>query len=136
MADNLPDNLSDVEDEYIVGEDSRAMQLTHYVLAERLLQVEYAEIMRQHREEKDSQSLIYILEGGFRGFHKMTAGELWSEWKDGAENKWYELYQDNELPWEAYEDDPIHKLEEETEAERKDRVLVVEKKAVTIGEDA
>ena len=107
MADNLPDNLSDVEDEYIVGEDSRAMQLTHYVLAERLLQVEYAEIMRQHREEKDSQSLIYILEGGFRGFHKMTAGELWSEWKDGAENKWYELYQDNELPWEAYEDDPI-----------------------------
>ena len=31
MADNLPDNLSDVEDEYIVGEDSRAMQLTHYV---------------------------------------------------------------------------------------------------------
>ena len=78
MADNLPDNLSDVEDEYIVGEDSRAMQLTHYVLAERLLQVEYAEIMRQHREEKDSQSLIYILEGGFRGFHKMTAGELWS----------------------------------------------------------
>ena len=108
MADNLPDNLSDVEDEYIVGEDSRAMQLTHYVLAERLLQVEYAEIMRQHREEKDSQSLIYILEGGFRGFHKMTAGELWSEWKDGAEDKWYELYQDNELPWEAYEDDPIH----------------------------
>ena len=97
MADNLPDNLSDVEDEYIVGEDSRAMQLTHYVLAERLLQVEYAEIMRQHREEKDSQTLIYILEGGFRGFHKMTAGELWSEWKDGAEDKWYELYQDNEL---------------------------------------
>ena len=77
MADNLPDNLSDVEDEYIVGEDSRAMQLTHYVLAERLLQVEYAEIMRQHNEEGDSQSLIYILEGGFRGFHKMTAGELW-----------------------------------------------------------
>ena len=113
MADNLPDNLSDVEDEYIVGEDSRAMQLTHYVLAERLLQVEYAEIMRQHREEKDSQSLIYILEGGFRGFHKMTAGELWSEWKDGAEDKWYELYQDNELPREEYEDDPIHKLEEE-----------------------
>ena len=33
--------------------------------------------------------------------------------KDGAEDKWYELYQDNELPWEAYEDDPIHKLEEE-----------------------
>ena len=112
MADNLPDNLSDVEDEYIVGEDSRAMQLTHYVLAERLLQVEYAEIMRQHREEKDSQSLIYILEGGFRGFHKMTAGELWSEWKDGAEDKWYELYQDNELPWEAYEDDPIWNITE------------------------
>ena len=43
----------------------------------------------------------------------MKAGELWSEWKDGAEDKWYELYQDNELPWEAYEDDPIHKLEEE-----------------------
>ena len=44
MADNLPDNLSDVEDEYIVGEDSRAMQLTHYVLAERLLPVSYTHL--------------------------------------------------------------------------------------------
>ena len=107
MADNLPDNLSDVEDEYIVGEDSRAMQLTHYVLAERLLQVEYAEIMRQHREEKDSQTLIYILEGGFRGFHKMTGGELWQEWKDGAEDQWYIMYDDKQLPWEIYDEDPL-----------------------------
>ena len=108
MADNLPDNLSDVEDEYIVGEDSRAMQLTHYVLAERLLQVEYAEIMRQHREEK-----AYEMRRSLVGSEMCIRDRLWSEWKDGAEDKWYELYQDNELPWEAYEDDPIHKLEEE-----------------------
>ena len=105
MADNLPGNLKDVEDDYIVGTDCRGYKLKHYTLAERLMQVEYAQIM----SERDlvSDTLIYILEGGFRGFHKFSSGELWTEWKDGAEEKWYTMYDDATLPWEIYDEDPV-----------------------------
>ena len=117
MPNNLPEDFRNVEQSAIVGEDSRSLSLTHYVLAERLLQVEYASIAKEIREEASSETLTYILEGGFRGFHKYTSGELWSEWKDGAEDKWYQLYEDDALPWEAYEDDPIHAIEEDENGE-------------------
>jgi hypothetical protein len=118
MPDNLPQDFRDVEQSAIVGEDSRSLNLTHYVLAERLIQVEYANIM-EDPHPLPSNTLIYILEGGFRGYHKMTSGELWSEWKDGAEDKWYQLYEDGDLPWEPYEDDPIVALEKDENGEVK-----------------
>ena len=118
MPDNLPQDFRDVEQSAIVGEDSRSLNLTHYVLAERLIQVEYANIM-EDPYPLPSNTLIYILEGGFRGYHKMTSGELWSEWKDGAEDKWYQLYEDGDLPWEPYEDDPIVALEKDENGEVK-----------------
>ena len=34
---------------------------------------------------------------------------LREEWLDGAEDKWYQLYDDKGLRWEPYEDDPINK---------------------------
>ena len=118
MPDNLPQDFRDVEQSAIVGEDSRSLNLTHYVLAERLIQVEYANIM-EDPHPLPSNTLIYILEGGFRGYHKMTSGELWSEWKDGAEDKWYQLYEYGDLPWEPYEDDPIVALEKDENGEVK-----------------
>ena len=36
----------------------------------------------------------------------MSPGELWSQWKDGAEDKWFTLYEDKDLPWETYDEDP------------------------------
>ena len=117
MVDNLPQDFRDVEQNAIVGEDSRSLNLTHYVLAERLIQVEYANIMEDTQGGTASNTLIYILEGGFRGYHKMTSGELWSEWKDGAEDKWYQLYEDNGLHWEPYDEDPIHTLEQDENGE-------------------
>lgn len=102
--------------EVVVGEDSRAMELTHYVLAERLLQVEYAIITEEHRNGPSSETLVYILEGGFRGFHNMSPGELWSEWKT-KEDTWYRMYEDGELPWEVYEEDPIVALEKDETGE-------------------
>jgi len=117
MSDNLPKDFKDMEDDAIVGEDSRSLQLTHYVLAERLMQCEYAIIAKEIVEQPCSDTLIYILEGGLRGYHKCTAGELWSEWKDGAEDKWYEMYEDGTLPWEVFEDDPILSLEEDENGE-------------------
>jgi hypothetical protein len=118
MPDNLPQDFRDVEQSAIVGEDSRSLNLTHYVLAERLIQVEYANIM-EDPHPLPSNTLIYILEGGFRGYHKMTSGELWSEWKDGAEDKWYQLYEDGDLPWEPFDEDPIVALEKDENGEVK-----------------
>ena len=121
MPDNLPKDFRDVEASTVVGEDSRSLDLTHYVLAERLLQVEYATIAKEIRETASatSETLTYILEGGFRGFHKYSSGEMWAEWKDGAEDKWYDLYETSTLPWAPYEDDPILTLEDDENGEVK-----------------
>lgn len=107
MPNNLPQDFKDVEDNTVVGVDSRGCKLTHYVLAERLLQVEYATIRDEILEDSSSETLTYILEGGFRGFHKYTGGEQWSEWRDGAEAKFYSLYDADRLPWDLFDDDPL-----------------------------
>ena len=107
VPNNLPTDKKDCSKEHEVIVDRDGHFLTHYVLAERLLQVEYAGIRDQIRNEVSSDTLTYILEGGFRGFHKYTMQEQRDEWLDGAEDKWYQLYADGELPWEPYEEDPI-----------------------------
>ena len=116
MADNLPRDFRDVEQSTIVGEDSRSLQLSHNVLAERLLQVEYYRIQEDIREGHNSDTLIYILEGGFRGYHKMSSGELWAEWKE-VEEKFYHLYETKTLPWEVDEEDPLVALEKDENGE-------------------
>ena len=118
MADNLPQDFRDVEQSTIVGEDSRSLQLTHYVLAERCLQVEYWKIQDSILAGTTDDNLIYILEGGFRGFHKFSSGELWTEWKE-VEEKFYDLYETNSLPWEIYEEDPLVALEQDENGEVK-----------------
>ena len=115
MTDTLPKDQRDVEADYIVGEDSRSLQLTHSVLAERLIQVEAAKIYNDYNEG-DFSTLTYILEGGFRGYHKMSSGELWSEWKE-VEELFYRLYEDGGLPWEVYDEDPLVALEKDETGE-------------------
>ena len=107
VPDNLPTDKKDCREQEEVIVDKDGHFLTHYVLAERLLQVEYAQIRDEIRHEATSDTLTYILEGGFRGFHKYTKQEQRDEWLDGAEDKWFQLYADGELPWEPYEEDPI-----------------------------
>lgn len=114
MPNNLPTDFKDVEDATIVGVDSRGHSLTHYVLAERLMQVEYHTVAQELREGV-SDTLIYMLEGGVRGYHKYTGGELWTEWRDGAEAVWYELALTGRLPWEPLDEDPFL-AEAQTEA--------------------
>ena len=105
----LTDIVFDRHEDHLY-EDSRAMRLTPYVMAERCLQVEIKNIFKD-RDNGDYDTLTYILEGGFKGFHNMDSSELIEEYK-AIEEKWYELEADNELPFEAYEEDPIHKLKE------------------------
>ena len=105
QMDNLPANLNDQEQHEPYYEDSSAMVLSHYVMAERCLQVESYKIYNDFKEG-DYSTLTYILEGGFRGFHKMSREDLEAEYKE-VEELWYELEASRELYWEAYEDDPI-----------------------------
>ena len=42
----------------------------------------------------------------------MDSSELIEEYKQ-IEEMWYNLYETNDLEFEPYEEDPIHKLEEE-----------------------
>ena len=117
--DNLPANLNDQEQHEPYYEDSRAMVLSHYVMAERCLQVESYKIYEDFKEG-DYSTLTYILEGGFRGFHKMTREDLEAEYKE-VEDKWYELEASKGLYWEAYEDDPIWNITERDTKEQFDR---------------
>ena len=105
MPNNIPTDLKDCKSDYEVIVDRDGHFLTHYMLAERLMQVEAAQIFKARSEDGTSDTLTYILEGGFRGFHKYTRDHLIEEWNDGACDKFYQLYEDNELPWEIYEED-------------------------------
>ena len=108
MGTRLADIIFDKHDD-LLYEDERAMKLTHYVMAERCLQVEIHGIYENYKEG-DYDTLTYILEGGFKGFHNMEPSELIKEY-EGYEDRWYELYEDEELPLSVYEDDPINKIE-------------------------
>tara|TARA_Y100001970_G_scaffold232185_1_gene288886 strand:- start:2445 stop:2774 length:330 start_codon:yes stop_codon:yes gene_type:complete len=108
VPNNLPVDYRDCSADEEVIVDKEGHFLTHYVLAERLIQVEYKDITDDMDPQSDT--LIYILEGGFRGFHKYTKQQLRDEWLDGAEGRWFQLYEDGELPWEPYEEDPICKV--------------------------
>jgi len=109
MGTRLAEIIFDKHED-LLYEDERAMKLTHYVMAERCLQVEIHGIYENYKEG-DYDTLTYILEGGFKGFKNMEPSELIEEYK-AIEDKWYELEADNELNWEPYEDDPIHTLKE------------------------
>ena len=91
-------------------EDDRSMVLTHYAMAERVMQVEYWNIQDSILRGFTDDNLIYILEGGFKGFHNMEPSELITEYKE-YEDKWYELYESGGLPWTPFDEDPIHALE-------------------------
>ena len=109
MGTRLAEIIYDRHEDHLY-EDERAMRLTPYVMAERCLQVEVASIFND-KEDNDYSTLTYILEGGFKGFHNMDSSELIEEYK-AIEDQWYQLESDGELPFEAYEDDPIHTLKE------------------------
>ena len=111
----MVENFKQAEDQTIVGEDSRSLQLTHYVLAERLMAVD-ARLIQQDMGNGDFQYLAELLDSGFRGYHKMSSGELWAEWKE-QEDRFYRMYEDGELPWELNDEDPLVALEKDENGE-------------------
>ena len=97
------------EMETVIHNDERSLPLTHYQMAERCLQVEYKDIMKEHGTDGHSETLVHILAGGMKGWHDVEPEKLIHDYKD-IENQWYTLYDDNELTWEPLEEDPINKL--------------------------
>ena len=110
MGTRILDIIHDKHED-LFYEDKRAMKLTHYVMAERCLQAELTAIFKDG-QQGHYDTLVYLLEGGFKGFHNMEPSELIKEYDD-IEDKWYDLYETNQHLFEPYEEDPIHKLEEE-----------------------
>ena len=110
MGTRLIDIVFDRHEDHLY-EDEKAMKLTPYVMAERCLQVEAWGILKD-AQDRDYSTLTYILEGGFKGFHNMDSSELIEEYKQ-IEEQWYNLYECSEFEFTPYEEDPIHKLEEE-----------------------
>tara|TARA_Y100001937_G_scaffold72146_1_gene98146 strand:+ start:311 stop:613 length:303 start_codon:yes stop_codon:yes gene_type:complete len=96
----------------VIHTDKQGHGLTHYVMAERCIQTEYSAIMKDLNYGPTSETLIYILEGGFKGFHKMSEEELIAEYME-VEDKWYQIHEDQLFHWEVYEKDPINKQKEE-----------------------
>lgn len=67
------------QNELVVGADTEGRELTHGVLADRLVALDTL-VLQTH-----SDLLRAILESGFRGYHNMSPGELWSEWQSRAD---------------------------------------------------
>jgi hypothetical protein len=106
MGTRLTDIIMDRHEDHLY-EDSRAMRLTPYVMAERCVQSEFVGIMDEYREG-DYSVLTNILEQGFKGFHNMEPSELIEEYKQ-IEERWYRLYEEGLLPFSPVDDDPINK---------------------------
>tara|TARA_B100000902_G_scaffold115319_1_gene116195 strand:+ start:259 stop:633 length:375 start_codon:yes stop_codon:yes gene_type:complete len=111
MPDNLPSIQRDggqqtsTSHDYI-HTDKHDMELSHYVMAERCMLVEYHTIKNEIETDGTSDTLIYILEGGHRGFHKYMDAHLIEEYND-VEDKFYQLHADGELPYSLYDGDPL-----------------------------
>ena len=116
MADNLPQDQFDQRHEKVIHQDTRSLDLTHYVMAERCMLVEYATIKEEIESEPSSETLTYILEGGFRGFHKYSVEDLIKEYKE-KEELFYSLYDCDVLPYDVYDEDPLVALEEDENGE-------------------
>ena len=108
MGKRLADFIVDKRDEPLY-EDDRAMTLSHYMMAERCMQAEYVRIQNEMLAGNVSDTIVYILEGGFKGFHNLEPSDLIEEYQD-CEDRWYKLYETNSLPWDAFDEDPIHNL--------------------------
>ena len=114
MGNRLIDIVMDRNEDFLY-EDERAMKLTPYVMSERCLQVEIHGIFKD-KEENDYDTLTFILEGGFKGFHNMEPSELIDEYA-GIENTFYQLHEDGELPLSLYDEDPLTSLEQDENGE-------------------
>ena len=118
MADHAIMNHRDCEPTDVIFTDSRGYKLTHYCLAERLMQVEYHKIIEETESPLGdkmltSSVLVDFLETGFRGYHNFSTKELIDEFDPDVEELFYGLWHDDSLPWDVNEEDPLYSDEQD-----------------------
>lgn len=113
MADHAIMNHRDCEPSDVIFTDSRGYKLTHYCLAERLMQVEYHKIQQETEGSHTSTVLVDFLETGFRGYHNFSTKELIDEFDSDTEAEFYGLWHDDSLPWDVNEEDPLYSDEQD-----------------------
>ena len=106
MGDHAIMNHRDCEPEDVIHTDSKGHQLTHRILAERLIQVDTRKI-QDDAGHGDYQYLASIFETGFRDYHNMGQKELIDEWRE-QEDVFYGLWEDQGLLYELDEQDPLN----------------------------
>ena len=80
MANELENTeFKQQEDDAVVGEDTRGLSLTHYVIAERLVALDCTYIIEDGHRYDDVEYLADKLSNGWRGYHSMSPGELWTD---------------------------------------------------------
>lgn len=95
-----------IEDDSIVGTDSRGNELSHYVIAERLVALDCTIIVDDAVKYKDLEYLADKLSDGWRGYHRMSPGELWSEYKE-METEFFDHLDADSLLCDLAEADPL-----------------------------
>ena len=98
-----------MEDKTVVGVDTRGQALTHYVIAERLVALDCTYIIEDGSRHRDVEYLADKLSDGWRGYHRMSPGELWTEYKE-QEDAFYEYYEKDLLICGLAEDDPLNTI--------------------------
>ena len=108
--------FADSDEDELIHEDMRGLNLTRKVLSERMIQYDACMILKSIADHNDHDTLAHILGDGFKGYNAMDKETLIAEWND-SEDGWYGAYEDGTLPWSTHEDDPINTLEEDETGE-------------------
>ena len=117
MVNELADNeVKQAEDQTVVGIDTRGQALTHYVIAERLVALDCTYIIEDGHRYDDVEYLADKLSNGWRGYHRMSPGELWTEYCE-HEEAFYEYYEKDLLICGLAEADPLNTLEADENGE-------------------
>ena len=104
MATAIDDKIIEDKD-IVIGEDSRGDLLTQSIIAERLVAYDLTDMMRC-AAHGDFEYIADKLSDGWRGYHNMSPGELWTEYKE-IEEMFLELYDTDSLVVGLKENDPL-----------------------------
>ena len=115
MATAIDDKI--IEDsEIVIGTDTRGDCLTQSIIAERLVAYDLTEMMRC-AAHGDFEYIGDKLSDGWRGYHRMSPGELWSEYKE-VEEMFLEYWDTEGLVVGLKEEDPLELQKKHTLAKK------------------
>ena len=104
MATAIDDKI--IEDsEIVIGTDTQGHVLTQSIIAERLVAYDLTEMMRS-AAHGDFEYIGDKLSDGWRGYDRMSPGELWTEYKE-VEESFLEYYETDGLVVGLKQEDPL-----------------------------